>query len=287
MYACPSNRRARKFHRQSSPSSRASSRAVVVIVRSIVRSFDPKSPRRAPSLSRVFRAHRFVRAPERGSTRVNTASRDDARSLTSDHGGCGEHGASLEKCASSSEARARQTTTRASSPSTVDATEERASTVERRSTVDGGRRESLARDDRRRRVSIRIHSFFHSFIRLSTLPTTPTVGGRRRLMSGNAGARFIALGVPFVAFVAIGSVGLGRLVAGRLEVRDALTAVEDTRAPATTQRRRRAKAKFDVEAEKRRLIESNTESVETYEMRPVWRPGEGGGGARDARERER
>ena len=132
-----------------------------------------------------------------------------------------------------------------------------------------------------------IHSFIHSFIRLSTLPTTPTVGGRRRLMSGNAGARFIALGVPFVAFVAIGSVGLGRLVAGRLEVRDALTAVEDTRAPATTQRRRRAKAKFDVEAEKRRLIESNTESVETYEMRPVWRPGEGGGGARDARARER
>ncbi len=106
-------------------------------------------------------------------------------------------------------------------------------------------------------------------------------------MSGNAGARFIALGVPFVAFVAIGSVGLGRLVAGRLEVRDALTAVEDTRAPATTQRRRRAKAKFDVEAEKRRLVESNTESVETYEMRPVWRPGEGGGGARDARARER
>ena len=163
----------------------------------------------------------------------------------------------------------------------------RASTVERRSTVDGGRRESLARDDRRRRASILIHSFIHSFIRLSTLPTTPTVGGRRRLMSRNAGARFIALGVPFVAFVAIGSVGLGRLVAGRLEVRDALTAVEDTRAPATTQRRRRAKAKFDVEAEKRRLIESNTESVETYEMRPVWRPGEGGGGARDARARER
>lgn len=103
-------------------------------------------------------------------------------------------------------------------------------------------------------------------------PTTPLV------MSRNAGTRFIALGVPFVAFVAVGSVGLGRLVAGRLEVRDAMTAVEDTRAPATTQRRRRAKAKFDVEAEKRRLIESNTESVETYEMRPVWRPGEGGGG---------
>jgi hypothetical protein len=85
--------------------------------------------------------------------------------------------------------------------------------------------------------------------------------------------RFIAFGVPFVALVAVGSLGLGRLVAGRLEVRDAVMEVDDIRAPVRSQRRRRAKEKFDVEAERRRLIEKK-EAVETYEMKPVWRPPE-------------
>ena len=85
--------------------------------------------------------------------------------------------------------------------------------------------------------------------------------------------RFIAFGVPFVALVAVGSFGLGRLVAGRLEVRDAVMEVDDIRAPVRSQRRRRAKEKFDVEAERRRLIEKK-EAVETYEMKPVWRPPE-------------
>jgi len=85
--------------------------------------------------------------------------------------------------------------------------------------------------------------------------------------------RFIAFGVPFIALVAVGSLGLGRLVAGRLEVRDAVMEVDDIRAPVRSQRRRRAKEKFDVEAERRRLIEKK-EAVETYEMKPVWRPPE-------------
>ena len=176
MYACPSNRRAQNFHRQSSPSSRAPSGAVVVIDRSIVRSFDPKSPRRAPSLSRVFRAHRFVRAPERGSTRVNTASRDDARGLTSDDGGCGEHGASLEKCASSSEARARQTTTPVPlrPPSTRPKTR-----VDGRATVDGGRWTSrFSRARRSASKGVHSHSFIHSFIH-SSLDASDDADGRR------------------------------------------------------------------------------------------------------------
>ena len=163
MYACPSNRRARNFHRQSSPSSRAPSRAVVVIDRSIVRSFDPKSPRRAPSLSRVFRAHRFVRAPERGATRVNTASRDDARGLTSDNGGCGEH----VRLSRSARLRLRLELVRRRRALPLRPPSTRLKTrVDGRSTVDGRRRRrgSLARDDRRRRASILIHSFIHSFV---------------------------------------------------------------------------------------------------------------------------
>lgn len=90
------------------------------------------------------------------------------------------------------------------------------------------------------------------------------------------GARFFAYGVPFVALVAVGASGLARVVGGRLEVRDALGEVSDARAPARTQRRRRAMARFDAEAERRRLIDAR-EGREAYEMRAVWRP-EGGKG---------
>ena len=143
-------------HHRAHPRARSSS--------STDRSFG-RSTLRAPvarRLSRVFRAHRFVRAPERGSTRVNTASRDDARSLTSDDGGCGEHGASLEKCASSSEARARQTTTPVPlrPPSTRPKTR-----VDGRATVDGGRWTSrFSRARRSASKGVHSHSFIHSFI---------------------------------------------------------------------------------------------------------------------------
>ena len=90
------------------------------------------------------------------------------------------------------------------------------------------------------------------------------------------GARFFAYGVPFVALVAVGASGLARVVGGRLEVRDALGAVDAERAPARTQRARRAMARFDAEAERRRLIDAR-DSREAYEMRAVWRP-EGKGG---------
>ena len=90
------------------------------------------------------------------------------------------------------------------------------------------------------------------------------------------GARFFAYGAPFVALVAVGASGLARVVGGRLEVRDALGEVSDARAPARTQRRRRAMARFDAEAERRRLIDAR-EDREAYEMRAVWRP-EGKGG---------
>ena len=89
------------------------------------------------------------------------------------------------------------------------------------------------------------------------------------------GARFVAYGAPFVALVAVGASGLARVVGGRLEVRDALGEV-DARAPARTQRVRRAMARFDAEAERRRLIDAR-EGREAYEMRAVWRP-EGGQG---------
>jgi hypothetical protein len=81
------------------------------------------------------------------------------------------------------------------------------------------------------------------------------------------GARFFAYGAPFVALVAVGASGLARVVGGRLEVRDALGEVSDARAPARTQRVRRAMARFDAEAERRRLIDAR----------------EGQGGVRDAR----
>ena len=100
------------------------------------------------------------------------------------------------------------------------------------------------------------------------------------------GARFFAYGVPFVALVAVGASGLARVVGGRLEVRDALGEVGDTRAPARTQRRRRAMARFDAEAERRRLIDAR-EGREAYEMRAVWRPDEGGGAPRRTPRRTR
>lgn len=112
----------------------------------------------------------------------------------------------------------------------------------------------------------RLRQMHAARIRIDARRQTPPVSMR-------PSERFIAYGVPFVAFVAVGSLGLGRLVAGRLEVRDALMEVDDIRAPVRSQRRRRAKEKFDVEAERRRLIEKK-EAVETYEMKPVWRPPE-------------
>ena len=90
------------------------------------------------------------------------------------------------------------------------------------------------------------------------------------------GARFFAYGVPFVALVAVGASGLARVVGGRLEVRDALGEVDAERAPARTQRARRAMARFDAAAERRRLIDAR-EGREAYEMRAVWRPGGGKG----------
>ena len=116
---------------------------------------------------------------------------------------------------------------------------------------------------------------------------TPPALARAPMSRG--GARFFAYGVPFVALVAVGASGLARVVGGRLEVRDALGEVDDARAPARTQRRRRAMARFDAEAERRRLIDAR-EGREAYEMRAVWRPDEGGGHrarTRDARERVR
>lgn len=86
-----------------------------------------------------------------------------------------------------------------------------------------------------------------------------------------AESRFVRHGVPFVALVVIGSFGLQKLLAGRLEARDAARTVEDPRAPARAQRRRRARRAMDVEGERRRLIEGR-ESEATYEMKPVWRP---------------
>ena len=93
------------------------------------------------------------------------------------------------------------------------------------------------------------------------------------------GARFFAYGAPFVALVAVGASGLARVVGWRLEVRDALGEVSDARAPARTQRARRAMARFDAEAERRRLIDAR-EGREAYEMRAVWRPENGGGALR-------
>jgi hypothetical protein len=86
----------------------------------------------------------------------------------------------------------------------------------------------------------------------------------------SANARFIKHLIPFMALVTMGSLGLSTLVRGRLEVRDAMMAVDDLRAPVRTQRSRRAKANFDIEAERARL----TETKEEYEMKPVWRPAE-------------
>jgi len=91
----------------------------------------------------------------------------------------------------------------------------------------------------------------------------------------SGGARFLAHGVPFVGLVLVGAFGLSRLVGGRLEVRDAARMVDVERLPAREQRRR-ARATM-VEEERRRLIEAR-EAAETYEMKPVWRPGGGVGG---------
>jgi len=90
------------------------------------------------------------------------------------------------------------------------------------------------------------------------------------MANANANARFVAKGVPFIALVAFGSFWLSALVRGRLEVRDALKEVDDLRAPASTQRSKRAKKKFDLAAERERLMEKN----EDYAMKAVWRPKE-------------
>mmetsp|Transcript_1885 Transcript_1885/g.4266 ORF Transcript_1885/g.4266 Transcript_1885/m.4266 type:complete len:131 (+) Transcript_1885:157-549(+) len=103
-------------------------------------------------------------------------------------------------------------------------------------------------------------------------------GGARRGAAG-FGNHWLNSGLPFLAFMGAGSVGLGMLLQGRTDVRDAKAEVTDLRAPAKTQKVRKRNSKWSLEEETKKtndkFLEKNDES---FELVRLPRPGEEDGG---------
>ena len=79
---------------------------------------------------------------------------------------------------------------------------------------------------------------------------------------------FLRLGIPFVAFAVLGSLGLSHIIQGRLDVKDAKQEVNDFRAPVLAQRKRERR-KRDEKKNEAQLRETVKEE---YELKEVPRP---------------
>eukprot|EP00740_Mantoniella_antarctica_P023429 CAMPEP_0198686846 /NCGR_PEP_ID=MMETSP1468-20131203/25842_1 /TAXON_ID=1461545 /ORGANISM="Mantoniella sp, Strain CCMP1436" /LENGTH=122 /DNA_ID=CAMNT_0044433401 /DNA_START=21 /DNA_END=389 /DNA_ORIENTATION=+ len=95
-------------------------------------------------------------------------------------------------------------------------------------------------------------------------------GGAQR---GRA-SHWVTSGLPFLAFIVAGSIGVSVLLQGRNDVRDAKKSVNDLRAPATMQGLKKRSKKFDLDTEHERTMKQHLDSIDNYELVALVRPGE-------------